>query len=186
MIRVFIVADSSDRADALAALLEEDERFEVSAVERADVILAVGVPLRRLPVRGKPVVGVGSAADEDAPFDDTLKAWLPVNARMEEIGAALAAAVSGFTLLTRQQARRTFRRAPVTEESVAEPEQLTAREQQVLQLMAAGFGNKEIAGRLSVSTNTAKFHVRQIMAKLQAESRTEAVSTAIRRGMIPI
>jgi len=180
------VADVSERADALAALLEEDDRFEISEIERADVILAAGVPLRRLPLRGKPVVGIGSAADEDAPFDETLRAWLPAGARIEDIGAALGAAAAGFTLLTRQQARRTFRRASIDERSAAEPETLTARELEVLQLMAAGRGNKAIAAQLKVSANTAKFHVRQIMAKLNAESRTEAVSTAIRQGLVPI
>jgi len=148
--------------------------------------LSAGIPLRRFPLRGKPVVGIGSAADEDAPFGDILKAWLPAGARMEDVAAALAAAAAGFTLLTRQQARRTFRRAPVIERSAAAPEPLTARELEVLQLMAAGCGNKAIAAQLNVSANTAKFHVRQIMAKLNAESRTEAVATAIRQGLVPI
>jgi DNA-binding CsgD family transcriptional regulator len=57
---------------------------------------------------------------------------------------------------------------------------------EVLHMMAAGSGNKQIAASLSMSAHTAKFHVAQIMAKLGATSRTEAVSIGIRRGLIPI
>jgi len=186
LIRIFIAADTIDRASALAALLEEDDRFEISEIERADVILSAGLPARRIPVRGKPVVGIGDEPDADAPFDDTLKAWLPAESRIEDISASLLAAASGLTVLTRPQARRTFRRAGTADAASMETEQLTAREHEVLLLMAKGYGNKEIAARLRISTNTSKFHVRQILAKLNAESRTEAVSTAIRRGLVPI
>ncbi len=50
--------------------------------------------------------------------------------------------------------------------------------------MAEGFSNKEIAARLSISEHTAKFHIASIMSKLGAESRTEAVTLAIRRGLL--
>jgi DNA-binding NarL/FixJ family response regulator len=184
LIRIFIVADSSARAEALAALLEEDERFEISGIELADVILCAGVSLGRLPRRGKPVVAVSTEQDGDAPFDETVKAWLPAAAGMEEIAAALTAAATGLTVLTRQQAKRTFGRTAMVER--VEAESLTGREQEVLRMMAAGFGNKEIAARLRISPNTAKFHVARILAKLGAGSRTEAVSMAIRRGIVPI
>lgn len=170
----------------MAASLEEDDRFDISEIERADVILCINVSLRRLPRRAKPIVAISSEPDTDAPFDDILKAWLPTGVTLEEISAALLAAASGLTVLTRQQAKRTFRSLqsiPGTTESV---EQLTARELQVLQMLATGLGNKEIAARLNISANTAKFHIAQIFAKLGAASRTEAVSKAIRRGLVPI
>jgi DNA-binding NarL/FixJ family response regulator len=63
---------------------------------------------------------------------------------------------------------------------------LTPREHEVLQMLAAGLGNKEIAGRLHISDHTAKFHVSQILAKLNAASRAEAVSIAMRRGLVPL
>jgi len=182
LIRIFIVADTVDRADAMAALLEEEDRFEISEIGRADVILCLGIALARIPQRGTPAVAISKGSDGEAPLDVTLRAWLPASASISEIVAALVAAGAGLTVLTGQQARRLFR---ISKEDV-EVEHLTAREQQVLQLMAAGLGNKEIAGRLSISANTSKFHVKQILAKLHAESRTEAVSTAIRRGLIPI
>jgi DNA-binding NarL/FixJ family response regulator len=65
-------------------------------------------------------------------------------------------------------------------------ERLTQRELQVLKMLAAGLANKEIAGQLGISDHTAKFHVAQILAKLGAGSRAEAVAIAIRRSLIPI
>ena len=65
-------------------------------------------------------------------------------------------------------------------------EDLTAREREVLELMAEGFPNKRIAVRLGISDQTAKFHVASICAKLQASNRTEAVRIAIRRGLVAI
>jgi DNA-binding NarL/FixJ family response regulator len=186
LIRVFIVADSSERAAAMAAMLEEDERFEISVIERADVLLCVGVSLRRLPARKAPMVGISTDPDGDAPFSDTLKAWLPAGSKLEEISAALLAAASGLTVLTPQQAKRAFHSLPATEAATEAVEQLTLRELEVLQMLAAGLGNKQIAGRLNLSVNTAKFHVTQILAKMQAGSRTEAVALGIRRGLVPI
>ena len=65
-------------------------------------------------------------------------------------------------------------------------EALTPRELQVLQLLAAGLGNKEIASRLEISEHTVKFHVAAIMGELGAASRTEAVTLGIRHGLIMI
>src|SRR5438128_1516404 len=65
-------------------------------------------------------------------------------------------------------------------------EALTPREIEVLRLLAAGLGNKEIASRLAISEHTVKFHVSSIMGKLGAASRTEAVTLGIRHGLIMI
>ena len=51
-------------------------------------------------------------------------------------------------------------------------------------MLAAGLGNKQIATRLKISEHTAKFHVASILGKLDASSRTEAVSLGLRRGLI--
>jgi DNA-binding NarL/FixJ family response regulator len=63
---------------------------------------------------------------------------------------------------------------------------LTAREHEVLTLVAIGLTNKAIARRLSISDHTVKFHVAAILAKLGAESRTEAVHVAARRGVLTL
>jgi len=63
---------------------------------------------------------------------------------------------------------------------------LTARELDVLRLVAEGDANKEIAWKLGISEHTAKFHVASILGKLNAGSRTEAVTIGIRRGLVLI
>jgi len=63
---------------------------------------------------------------------------------------------------------------------------LTPREQEVLRLLAEGLPNKGVASRLKVSEHTVKFHVNSIMGKLNAQSRTEAVTLATRLGLLPL
>ena len=63
---------------------------------------------------------------------------------------------------------------------------LTLRETEVLELLAAGRSNRLIAKSLDISQHTAKFHVAQILAKLDADSRTEAVVVAAKLGLIDI
>ncbi|MGY3452628.1 response regulator transcription factor [Bradyrhizobium sp. USDA 4353] len=64
--------------------------------------------------------------------------------------------------------------------------QLTARERDVLALMAEGCSNKEIARSLGISVHTAKFHVGSLLDKLDATGRTDAVAHAARRGIIEL
>jgi DNA-binding NarL/FixJ family response regulator len=65
-------------------------------------------------------------------------------------------------------------------------EALSGREREVLQLIAEGLPNKQIALRLGISPHTAKFHVAGVLQKLGAASRTEAVSTGLRRGWVSL
>jgi DNA-binding NarL/FixJ family response regulator len=65
-------------------------------------------------------------------------------------------------------------------------ESLTPREIEVLQLIAAGNANKEIAAQLSISEETVKSRVKNILAKLNANDRTHAVTLALRRGIITL
>jgi len=70
------------------------------------------------------------------------------------------------------------------EEPILEP--LTAREIQVLELLAEGLPNKAIAERLRISDQTVKFHVASISGKLGAANRTDAVRRAVRHGLITL
>jgi len=63
---------------------------------------------------------------------------------------------------------------------------LTARENDVVRLLAAGLTNKEIAQRLGITENTVKFHVNGILGKLGVETRTEAVVQAARLGIVTL
>jgi DNA-binding NarL/FixJ family response regulator len=65
-------------------------------------------------------------------------------------------------------------------------EELTQREMEVLRLAAAGMTNKEIAQQLFISDKTARNHIASCLVKLGANDRTEAVTTAIRRGLIRV
>jgi len=65
-------------------------------------------------------------------------------------------------------------------------EQLTPREGEVLRFLADGLGNQDIAARLNISEHTIKFHIRSILGKLGAASRTEAVARGLRSGLIEL
>jgi DNA-binding NarL/FixJ family response regulator len=73
---------------------------------------------------------------------------------------------------------------PITRSTASLSEPLTPRESEVLQMLASGLANKEIASRLMISEDTVKFHVASILGKLGAGTRTEAVSLGIRRGLV--
>jgi ATP/maltotriose-dependent transcriptional regulator MalT len=72
------------------------------------------------------------------------------------------------------------------DDELAQAEPLTAREIEVLELLAEGLPNKAIADRLRISDQTVKFHVSSISGKLGAANRTDAVRRAVRRGLITL
>ena len=65
-------------------------------------------------------------------------------------------------------------------------ERLTDREEEVIKLLAAGLANKDIAQQLSLSEGTVKNHISAILAKLHANDRTQAVLTALKRGLVDL
>ena len=65
-----------------------------------------------------------------------------------------------------------------------EVDALTPREREVLEMLASGLSNKEIAWRMKISEHTVKFHVASIFAKLDVSTRTEAVMQGIRKGLV--
>ena len=67
---------------------------------------------------------------------------------------------------------------------VVEGPALTNREREILALLAEGLGNKQIAARLGISTNTVKTHLELLFEKLGVSSRAEAVATGVRRGLL--
>jgi two-component system, NarL family, response regulator YdfI len=114
-----------------------------------------------------------------------VRAVLPSDISPEQLVAALEAAAAGLTVMHSSEVASLFPASgpasrPPTE--LAEP--LTPRESEVLQMLASGLANKEIAARLTISEHTVKFHVASILGKLGAASRTEAVALGIRRGLV--
>src|SRR5205823_1424367 len=120
----------------------------------------------------------------------SLPGWAFVlrEAESEEIEAAVRAVAAGLIVLDRSLASLLTVAPPaarVVDSTDALPgETLTAREREVLDLMARGLANKNIAARLNISLHTVKFHVASILAKLGASSRTEAVTIGARRGYV--
>ena len=102
----------------------------------------------------------------------------------DEIIAAVRAAAAGLLVMPAEEGMAL--QSPMHEplEEMVEP--LTPREMDVLEMLAEGLSNKMIAHRLSISDHTAKFHVNSILAKLNAGTRTEAVTRGIRLGLIKI
>jgi DNA-binding NarL/FixJ family response regulator len=120
-----------------------------------------------------------------------VRAVLPRNITPTEIAAAIEAVAAGLFVFHPSDIDSIPTLRPPQSETVPElgepiVEHLTPREIEVLQLLSAGLGNKEIAARLNISEHTAKFHVASIMGKLGAATRTEAVTLGIRHGLVMI
>ena len=101
----------------------------------------------------------------------------------DEVFAAIRAICQGGTHLQPEAASRLMREDS-SEAQELDASRLTARELEVLELLAKGMTNKEIAAKLVITVRTVKFHVSSIMRKLDAGNRTEAVLTAAERGII--
>jgi NarL family two-component system response regulator YdfI len=120
---------------------------------------------------------------------DGIRAILPADTAAAQLVAALQAAAAGLVVLHPADVAAALPAANSATSSTTQlppelAEPLTRREREVLQMLAAGLGNKEIAARLNISDHTAKFHVAAILAKLGVSTRTEAVTQALRRGLI--
>ena len=210
MIRVLIVAASALSRAGLQGMLA-DSRFDIAGsaanVEtisgplvdvEPDVILIeaaadtheellTALEDREL-AREYPVVVLSEqmkAAWISEAFRAGVRAVLPRDVTPEQLRAALEAAAAGLVVV-HPSGVNVLVPAPAALTSPARelPEPLTPREREVLQMISAGLGNKEIAGRLSISEHTVKFHVASILGKLGASTRTEAVSIGIRHGLV--
>jgi DNA-binding NarL/FixJ family response regulator len=143
---------------------------------------------------GGPVIALASAEEATAWRID-VRAVLPPDVDATLLGAAITVVAAGLAVAARSTADRatTGRWAeafdPAGAEEDAEDAQgvaLTAREREVLALLAAGASNKAIARALGVSVHTAKFHVASLTEKLGASGRLEAVAIALRTGLIMV
>jgi len=110
------------------------------------------------------------------------------SASRNEIIAAVKAVTAGLVVVAPQLLAALFNEAPFADAlsnvNDAGHARLTPRELEVLVAMADGASNKAIARRLGISFHTAKFHVAAILAKLDADSRTEAVAKAAQLGLV--
>ncbi len=129
--------------------------------------------------------------DEVRPLlNSNVRAWgvLSAEATEDELVAAILAAGEGLWVgapsLIGELMRFPRIGESTSEDSLIEP--LTAREREVLQLMAQGLANKQIALSLSISEHTVKFHLSSLYTKMGISSRTEAVRRGIELGLISL
>jgi DNA-binding NarL/FixJ family response regulator len=108
--------------------------------------------------------------------------YLLKDAEPGEVAAAIRAAASGEVHLDSAVAGRLVRRISAPRVGLTA---LTAREREILALVAEGHPNRTIAERLVISERTARTHVSNVLSKLQLSSRTQAALFAIREGLIP-
>lgn len=132
-----------------------------------------------------PLILIGADPATDGPgLADTPVAYLPTDIEAVPLAAAVRAVVSGLIVLDPVIAGST--RAQTDSPINPDSDLLTAREMEVLHLVAEGYPNKSIAHELGISEHTAKFHVGSLLGKLGAASRTEAVTIATRRGILHV
>ena len=211
MIRILIVASSSISRSGLDNLLRASTSLQVTGVLsdfgrlsenveqlQPDVVVAEitgqdrTLPEEILKLSEEAPVAIVLLVDDanterdlDA-FRNGIRAVLPRNISPSGIIAALEAVGVGLTVLPPEGLDHLLRESTATHRAVSPPlvEALTPREIEVLGMMVEGWGNKEISTRLGISEHTVKFHVASIMGKLNASSRTEAVTSGIRHGLI--
>ena len=195
MIRVLIVAPSTVMRSGLEALIASSPGMELVGVYpdlseseslQPDVVLSTIAPQDVSP----PMVLL-SPETQPAWTQDLVRlgvrAVVARDASAAGIIAAVEAAASGLaTIEPRELETLLGAVTPASAAPVAEPAVLTARELEVLRMLAEGAANKSIAWKLGISEHTVKFHVASILAKLNASTRTEAVTLGIRKGLILI
>lgn len=206
-IRVLILASSLALRTGLRALLNADEDVEVIAdlsstdelddLDGFDVLLTRGeviVPysLENLLIGVDPPPALLLLSDELERAQSfsrlALRAWgvLPPDCSEEELLAAVHALHEGLLVGSPLLMKPTLTTSPVVHLSESETlvEELTPRENEVLQLLAQGLANKQIALELGISEHTIKFHSSAIYSKLGVTNRTEAVRRGARLGLI--
>lgn len=180
-----IAGEARDGAEAvqLAHRLRPDVVLMDLIMPVMDGISAIAAIRRDLP--DTEVVALTSVL-EDAAVIDAMRAgaigYLLKDTEAHELRRAIKAAAAGQVQLSPQASARLLREMR-TPDRVTEP--LTERETEVLQLLAKGQSNKEIAQTLTIADQTVKTHVSHILDKLGVPSRTQAALYAIRTGLVP-
>ena len=211
-IRILVADDHPIVRDGLIAILSTQPDFEivgkastgVEAVSQAEalkpdlLLLDLEMPemdgveaLRRLRDMHSPVRAiVFTAFDTDERIVGAVQAgaqgYLLKGAPREEIFNAIRVVHAGGSLLQPVVASKLLRQVIQDHDGHSSPDALTPREQNVLQLLAQGLQNKEIAAELVITERTVKFYVSSILSKLGAGNRTEAVTMAVQRGLVKL
>ncbi len=211
-IRILIVDDHTVVRDGLAAMLEREDDFEVvgqasngqQAVDRAPALQpsVVLMDVRMPEMDGVEAMRQLGEADADLKFivlttydtDEYIfdaieagaKGFLLKDTSREELFRAIRAVSQGESLIEPGVAARVLDRLAELSRREQPPSLLSGRESEVLQAVARGAANKQIALELSITESTVKTHVANIFQKLDAGGRTEAVTKALQMGLIKL
>ena len=208
MIRVAIVADSPVLRAGLASVIGAEPNVEIDSpsASMSDADVVVLVPRRSLMLsealqadgsdldghlRGPPTMvlleRLDAAAAHDA-YAAGASAVLPIDAGADELRSALRAIAAGLVVLSPGVSTELIAGArPASIDSTPRATSvtvLTAREREVLSLLALGLANKVIASRLGITEHTVKTHVATIYEKLGARNRAEVLVAAARQGLV--
>lgn len=209
--RIVLADDHALFRDGVSSLLQAWGHDVVgrasNGAEAVELVLRLAPDLVLMDVRMPGMSGVEATREIAAARPETPIVMLTVSENEDDLFAAIQSGARGYLLkdleapqlramidtvargeaaITPATAARIIRHlsslnAPVDEPA---PDRLTARELDVLRLVTAGRHNKEIAAELGISENTAKYHLRNILEKLHAESRTEVAMRALREGLL--
>jgi len=180
------------RAAGVVVAGESASLAEAENLTGIDIILVAGAPLLETrPARETEAQAALVVLSDDAGAAVTLQemdlagwAVLPPDAGGEELRAAGVLTAAGLVVMPPRLVRAD--RGGIEDDDSAANEPLTAREREVLERLADGLSNREIAVALGISGHTAKFHVASVLAKLGAANRAEAVRQGIRRGLLSV
>jgi DNA-binding NarL/FixJ family response regulator len=184
-----VVAEAQNGREVIALAQENQpeiilldlEMPEMDGVEVLRAMQAENIP-------GRVIVFTAFDTDERilAAVQAGAQGYLLKGAPREELFNAIRIVHQGGSLLQPVVASKLLRQVSNRPEDEPLLEPLTPREQEVLDLLAQGMQNKEIAALLVISERTVKFHVSSILGKLGAGNRTEAVTIAVQQGLITI
>jgi DNA-binding NarL/FixJ family response regulator len=208
--RVLLADDHALFRDGIASLLaawgHDVVGLASSGTEAVEMADRLGPDLVLMDIRMPGMSGLEATALIHAARPETSIVMLTVSEDEDDLFAAIKAGAHGYLLKNLEAAQ--FRSlldsvgrgepalSPATAARIikelidpggsgeAGPDRLTGRELDVLRLVTEGLRNKEIAARLGISENTAKFHLKNILGKLHAESRTELATRAVREGLV--
>jgi two-component system, NarL family, nitrate/nitrite response regulator NarL len=196
------IATSLDRhgLDVIGIAADEEDALQQALRCRPDVILMdLGLPgdggasvgariLASLP--NTKVVAVTALHDPSA-VNEVVRAgfsgYLTKDSTIDRLVTSIRAILSGEVVISGRLARAaTGARSEDERDALFRAQQLTAREREVLQLLAEGASSEQVAARLSVSSHTVRTHVQNTLAKLQVHSRLEAATFAVRYGIAEV
>jgi len=207
LIRTVIIAPALAARAGLRAILSAGGEFDITAeasrvpdlgplTAEADVFLIQLDPGERLVLPEEWLGGevppavlalTDTPEQAEALLDAPLRAWglLPTDCTEEELITALYAVEMGMVVAPAEVIAGMLQPSPSPNNGEAFIE-LTARELEVLNLLAGGYANKQISRELGISEHTVKFHVSSIYTKLDVSNRAEAVRIGIQLGLIVI